>query len=106
MESLFGFAVVIGLIGGVAFGIRRLLENRKGRRQPLDTKNVGGLQRIHFDQPYAKKKYFFSVAERSFYEVLRRLVPTYTVFAKVRLADLIYATKGTGAWRRRHGGLK
>ncbi len=28
-------------------------------------------------------------AERSFYEILRRLNPGYTVFAKVRLADLV-----------------
>ena len=100
MENLFGFAVAIGLIAGVAFGIRLLLENRKAPRQASDTKNAVRLDRIRFDLPYAKKKYFFSAAERSFYEVLRRIVPTYTVFAKVRLADLIYVTKGTGAWRQ------
>jgi Protein of unknown function (DUF2726) len=100
VENVLGFAVVIGLIAGVGFGIRLLLENTKRARQPSDTKNVGRLDRIYFDLPYTKKKYFFSVAERSFYEVLRRLVPSYTVFAKVRLADLIYVTKGTGAWRQ------
>jgi hypothetical protein len=31
--------------------------------------------------PFAKRKYFFSAAERSFYEVLRRLVPEHVVFA-------------------------
>lgn len=45
--------------------------------------------------PYARRNYFFSAGERSFYEVLRRLTPDYTVFAKVRLADLVYITRGT-----------
>ncbi len=49
--------------------------------------------------PYAKTKYFFSAAERSFYEILRRLVPSHTVFAKVRLADLVTVRKGTSAWQ-------
>jgi hypothetical protein len=49
--------------------------------------------------PYARKKYFFSIAERSFYEILRRLAPNYILFAKVRLADVVYVTKGSGAWR-------
>src|SRR4051812_7248029 len=49
--------------------------------------------------PYAKTKYFFSAAERSFYEILRRLVPDHTVFAKVRLADLVHVRKGTSAWQ-------
>jgi hypothetical protein len=49
--------------------------------------------------PYARKKYFFSAAERSFYEILRRLVPGHTVFAKVRLADLVDVMKGAPSWR-------
>jgi hypothetical protein len=46
-----------------------------------------------------KQKYFFSVAERSFYEILRRLAFDYTVFAKVRLADVVHVSKGSGAWQ-------
>src|ERR1051325_6545875 len=50
--------------------------------------------------PYSKKKFFFSAAERSFYEVLKRLVPAdHTVFAKVRLADLVCVSKGAGSWQ-------
>ena len=49
--------------------------------------------------PYAKRKYFFSAAERSFYEVLRRLLPDYKVFAKVRLVDVIRVTKESSSWR-------
>ncbi len=40
-------------------------------------------------QPFARRNDFFSAAERSFYEILRRLDPEYTVFAKVRLSDLV-----------------
>ncbi len=49
--------------------------------------------------PYAKKKYFFSAAERSFYEILRRLAPGHTVFAKVRLADVVSVKTGTSSWQ-------
>lgn len=38
--------------------------------------------------PYAKRKFFFSAAELFFYEVLRRLVPEYTVFAKIGRAHV------------------
>jgi Protein of unknown function (DUF2726) len=50
--------------------------------------------------PYSAKKYFFSAAERSFYEILKRLASgDQTVFAKVRLADLVYVSKGAGSWQ-------
>ena len=32
--------------------------------------------------PYSKQKYFFSAAERSFYEILKRLASDHTVFAR------------------------
>jgi hypothetical protein len=43
---------------------------------------------------YSCRNDFSSAAERSFYEILRRLTPNHTVFAKVRLADVVYV-KGT-----------
>jgi hypothetical protein len=49
--------------------------------------------------PFAKRKYFFSAAERSFYEILRRLVPEHVVFAKVGLSELVYVTKNGSEWR-------
>ena len=46
--------------------------------------------------PYKKKDYLFSVAERSFFEVLLRAVGNdYHVFAKVRMEDVLYMPKGT-----------
>ena len=50
--------------------------------------------------PYKARAYLFSKAERSFYEVLRRVVePGCSVFAKVRLADLLIIPKGTPNWQ-------
>jgi Protein of unknown function (DUF2726) len=40
--------------------------------------------------PYSRRNCLFSGAERSFYEILQRLTPEHTVFAKVRLAELVY----------------
>lgn len=50
--------------------------------------------------PYRKKDYFFSQAERSFYGVLVNAVAgEFVVLSKVRLADVVYVEKGTGAWQ-------
>ncbi len=50
--------------------------------------------------PFLRRKYFFSAAERSFYEVLRRAAGEQIhVFAKVRLADVVYVARGTGSWQ-------
>ena len=41
--------------------------------------------------PYRKRDYLFSIAERSFYEVLERAAGNdFRVFAKVRLGDLVW----------------
>lgn len=51
--------------------------------------------------PFSKRNYFFSNAERSFYEILCRLSPGHTVFAKVRLADLVRVeASGREFWQR------
>ena len=40
-----------------------------------------------------KGKFFFSAAKRSFYQMLRRVSPEHTVFAKVRLCDVLSASR-------------
>src|SRR3954470_5844810 len=45
---------------------------------------------------YTRKNHFFSAAERSFYDILRRLTPRHTVFAKVRLAELVDINRAAG----------
>ncbi|RJF74626.1 DUF2726 domain-containing protein [Deinococcus cavernae] len=43
--------------------------------------------------PVAAKKYFFSCAEREFYETLKRALPAgYLTFPNVRLQDIFYIT--------------
>jgi len=49
--------------------------------------------------PYSKKKIFFSAAERSLYEILRRIAPDHNVFANVRLCDLTSIPKQSKSWR-------
>ena len=44
--------------------------------------------------PYSRRNCLFSAVELSFFEILQRLTPEHTVFAKVRLAELVYV-KGT-----------
>lgn len=92
MEALVALGILIFLFAAIAGGIAGLVRriarsNRNGSPPKADS------------LPYSAKKYFFSVAERSFYEVLRRVAPESTVFAKVRLADLIHVNKGTRNWQ-------
>ncbi len=48
--------------------------------------------------PYLRRDYLFSRAEVSFYGVLNNAVAgQYLIFAKVRLADLLYIPRGTPA---------
>ncbi len=42
--------------------------------------------------PYSKRKFFFSGAERSLYQILRCISPDHSVFANVRLCDLTAAS--------------
>src|SRR5687767_9661631 len=51
--------------------------------------------------PFARRSDFFSAAERSLYEMLCHLTPAHTVFAKVRLADLVRVqASGREFWER------
>lgn len=46
--------------------------------------------------PYQRQKFLLTNAERSFYGVLLQATsPEYTIFSKVRLADIIHVQKGT-----------
>jgi hypothetical protein len=102
MESLVALGMIILLFAAFAGGIAGLVQRfarstPKNRPPPIIDSNW---QPPKADRlPYSGKKYFFSAAERSFYEVLRRLAPDHTVFAKVRLADLVHVSKGTTSWQ-------
>ena len=100
MEALVALGILIFLFAAIGGGVAGLIA-RFSRRSP----NSSPPPIISRDWeppkadplPYSKRKYFFSAAERSFYEVLRRLAPDHTLFAKVRLADLVYVSKGIGS---------
>src|SRR5690242_15985936 len=51
--------------------------------------------------PYSGKK-FFSAAERSFCEILRTIAPDHTVFAKVRLSDVMFVSPENEADQTSH----
>jgi very-short-patch-repair endonuclease len=56
------------------------------RKQTIKSQNL----------PFRRKDYLLTRAERSFYEVLQRVAgDNMQVFAKVRLADLVWLPKGT-----------
>ena len=64
---------------------------------PLILKQIAGNKPVVAAAlPYRKKDYLLTAAERSFYEVLCSVLDgQLLVFAKVRLADLVYMPKGT-----------
>lgn len=44
-------------------------------------------------RPFFRRKYLLTKAEKDFYQVLRSIVGNHTIWAKVRLADLVGADK-------------
>jgi very-short-patch-repair endonuclease len=99
MGSPLALLVVLALVAGLLVAVKSLLQSTRPPRPKIDP----NWQPPKADRlPYVRRKYFFSAAERSFYEVLRRLLPEQTVFAKVRLADVIRVPKGTDSWQSHH----
>jgi hypothetical protein len=82
----FGFLILLALVVVVAAVVL-----------PLILKQIAGNKTVAAAAlPYRKKDYLLTAAERSFYEVLCGVVDgQLLVFAKVRLADLVYMPKGT-----------
>ena len=83
MEGLLILMLLAGFIGSIAFVVvlgRQAPRRIVAEREALKTEGF----------PYSRRQDFFSAAERSFYEILLALAPEHTVFAKVRLADLVY----------------
>lgn len=101
MEALIGLLILIALcaIAASVAAVRISKSNAQakaeidlGRELPGDPPPP---------PPFARRSYFFSAAERSFYEILCRLSPEHTVFAKVRLADLVRVqASGREFWQR------
>ncbi|HJT80931.1 MAG TPA: DUF2726 domain-containing protein, partial [Chthoniobacterales bacterium] len=48
--------------------------------------------------PFRRRTVLFSKAERSFYQVLRSVVPDHMIFVKVKLADLVCSKPHQSLW--------
>jgi hypothetical protein len=95
MSVLLALLILFLFLAAVVGGIVGLVSRSAGRSTPKISATPP-----FATLPYSKRNFFFSAAERSFYEVLKRLIPPdHTVFAKVRLADLVYVKKGAGSWQ-------
>ena len=72
----------------------------KSRKEARNGTAETPIPKVH-KEPYKKMEYFFTRAERSFFEVLCHAVRDMEVhvFAKVRMADLVYIPKGTRSWQ-------
>jgi hypothetical protein len=81
-----GFLIILALVVIVAAVVLPLVLKQIAGNKPAAAANL----------PYRKKDYLLTAAERSFYEALCSVLDgQLLVFAKVRLADLVYMPKGT-----------
>lgn len=81
----FVLLVLVGCVGAVVAMIFRVVPKAPVTAAPL---------------PYVARIHLLTKAERSFYEVLRRIVgDEWAVFAKVRLADLLNVPRSTKDWQ-------
>ena len=83
------FLVALTILALALLAVERVIISRKAR----------GRARFGMPNslPYSKRKLYFSAAERSFYEILRRMAPDHTVFAKVRMCDVLAVSEGRKA---------
>jgi hypothetical protein len=97
----FGGLILLVIIVVICVAALNLFTSRSKAprsRKPEEVWSPPAADAITF--PFLRKKYFFSAAERSFYEVLRRAAGEQIyVFGKVRLADIVYVARGTGSWQ-------
>ena len=101
MEEMLGLVLILGLCALMIRGFALLIALSSDQAKP--TVATGRLSPVSGPSlpPFAKRNYFFSAAERSLYEILCRLSPQHTVFAKVRLADLVRVqVSGREFWQR------
>jgi hypothetical protein len=83
MPALLLIVLFIGLLAGTILSMSRHPKRTGGQTLSIELPKTPPL-------PPFRRHVFFTGAERSFYEILRRLTPNHTVFAKVRLADLVF----------------
>jgi very-short-patch-repair endonuclease len=85
MTQLLGLLVILAVLGVLAAVVKHFLSRSAG---PSESDHL----------PYRRKDYLLSKPERAFYHVLRKaLGDQWTIFAKVRLLDLLWLPRGTQA---------
>ena len=101
ISSLLGlFVVFVVGFGFIALVVEGIAGATRKQKSQAPAKTANKWEPPKADRlPYKMRRYFFSASERSFYEILRRLVPSHTVFAKVRLADLVSVERGAAGWQ-------
>jgi very-short-patch-repair endonuclease len=101
MEKLIALLILVALAGAVIRALVAHIAKSSASAEPKIAFGRPGLKSSAGLPPFAKRNYFFSAAERSFYEILCRLAPQHRVFAKVRLADLVRVqASGREFWQR------
>jgi hypothetical protein len=86
---------VLVLLGGfVTILLAIVLLGRHGSPRPaFAAPGFGGVP-----IPYRRRAVLFSKAERSFYQVLRSVVPDHMIFVKVKLTDLVCSKPRRSVW--------
>jgi very-short-patch-repair endonuclease/predicted RNA-binding Zn-ribbon protein involved in translation (DUF1610 family) len=97
-EALGGLVVLVIIIALVVVSIQKA-KSSSTRNTNIDTSASEGWdlpQKKAEKQIYFKQDWFFSRAERSFFGVLEQVVDAdkFRIFAKIRLADVLYVGKG------------
>jgi len=101
MEAALAILLLLALCAVVLRGFVLLIARSSEAAKPVIATGRASVGSSPALPPFAKRNYFFSAAERSLYEMLCRLMPEHTVFAKVRLADLVRVqVSGREFWQR------
>lgn len=100
-------ALIVGFVVFVVIGllVTRLIVNRISQASAAAKPEIDLRRELPGDTParppFTLRRDFFSAAEQPLYEILCRLSPHHTVFAKVRLADLVHVqAAGREFWQR------
>lgn len=92
--------IVLGASAVVLRGFALLIAHATAAKPAIETDRIP-VAAGSAPPAFVRRTFFFSASERSFYEALCRLAPEHTVFAKVRLSDLVRVqASGREFWER------
>lgn len=98
LDGLISLVILLVVFPGIGGAARKLFQPRSSRQRA--SRQLAAEEEAPITYPFQRRKHLLSAAERSFYEVLRRVVGgRFNLFLKVRLADIVYVERGTGQWQ-------